>query len=181
MLPKNAKLTYIDPKIRKLVIVMNEVPFVDTISSCSGHFDKRYHSSRATSILKNYFLWDGWLSFQVDERYRLVSEFIERIEEQIKPYPFSRLEQHQISLYSDYPLIPPADVDELVDPLTQRLEDFGRYSSHYFSIVVTGKDLSFGNVEKAKARLKQFYELWRKITDICIEIKQRKDVASMLP
>ena len=182
MLPAHVKLRDIDSHIRDLVIEMNKLPFIDTISSCSSYLDNRGHGRRRVQITGNSHLSEGWLSFQVDDRYLLVPEFVERLEQEVGAYPFALFDQRE----SGYRLPPPNSPyhDELSRATAEEIErysqDFGRYSSHDFSIMTASADLSYGNLQAARIRLRQIYGMWGHLTDTCRGFQTRADLVAML-
>ena len=175
MLPAHVNLKDIDYPIRDLVIGMNSLPFIDTTSSCSSHLDNRRHGTRRVQITGNRHLSEGWLTFQVDDRYLLVPEFVERLEHTVRTYPFASFEQRE----SGYRLPPPDSpyYDELSRASTEELErylrDFGRYSSHYFLIQTGSRDLRFGDLESARTRVRQIYGMWNHLAEACREFQMR--------
>ncbi|MBI2076450.1 MAG: hypothetical protein HYT72_04335 [Candidatus Aenigmarchaeota archaeon] len=133
-------------------------------------------------ITANSHLSEGWLSFQVDDRYLIVPEFVERLEQAVGAYPFAVFEQRE----SGYRLPPPGSPyhDELLRAAAEEIErylrDFGRYSSHHFSMTTTSADLPYGNLQAARLRLSQTYGMWGQLTGVCVEFQRRGDLATML-
>ncbi|MCX6818471.1 MAG: hypothetical protein NT129_00530 [Candidatus Aenigmarchaeota archaeon] len=99
---KYTTLSEIEPGVRDLVRIMNQIPFIDTDQSCEGHLRNPY--SRLSPIPKNMkdvrleppaliFYVDGKLSWGKDGiklehfNHPLAAEFIERVEKFSRAYP----------------------------------------------------------------------------------------------
>lgn len=161
---------------------MNSLPFVDTTSSCSGHLDKRAHHLLRTRVLaRDYFLSSGYLSFQVDDRYVIVPEFMDRIQQEAGACPFSLFGQFETTtgIPTDNPDFEEVSKANAVE-LEAHLQYFGRYSSHYFYIIAHGIDLPFDRLDLAEERVRQFYPLWKSLTDICREFQRKPELHRML-
>ncbi len=149
MLPKHAKLHERDKPIEELVAAINDLPFIDTLSVCAGHLGARPYSKRFVIVPSGLFLSEGWLSFQADDRYAIIPDFIEGIKSSIRPYPFAVLEQHE----------------NAPDDLNRYIRDFRRYSSHFFSVYARGG--KFTCEAEARERLERFYSLWKDMASFC--------------
>jgi hypothetical protein len=88
----------IDPGIKDLVSILNEIPFIQTQGSGEGHLS---NDSDWPGVLpgvlpdKGYkFLHDGELIFRVDRRYRLAREFLREVERLPTYYSFVVFTEH---------------------------------------------------------------------------------------
>lgn len=84
----------IDPGIRDLVSILNEIPFVRTQESCEGHLRDNLEFECVYPDQGHKFLSGGAVIMKVDRRYKLAGEFLKEIKHLESRYSFVELSEH---------------------------------------------------------------------------------------
>lgn len=90
----------IDPKIRTLIRLLNQLPFIATHACCQGHSYERHDKALLNSNQR--FLRGGTLFFLFDPRVADCHTFFEQIEDTLPEFPFVvvELREPDIDSYS---------------------------------------------------------------------------------
>ncbi|MDD4353643.1 MAG: hypothetical protein PHN56_04245 [Candidatus Nanoarchaeia archaeon] len=89
------ELAQIDNEIRELVAVLNCIPYVSTIESCSGHLEDKlnvYYKEKNIEVKSDKgmkFIKYGAMLFNTDSKYESCTKFLNEVEDLKKKYDFA--------------------------------------------------------------------------------------------
>ncbi|MBI5872223.1 hypothetical protein HZB88_04020 [archaeon] len=152
--------------IRKLILLMNDIPFVETISSWEGgpkFYYRRYRERYGARIFlrERHGIWvfkNGYVTFQTDTRFPQHTQFLEKVGELSERYPFSALRQQKPIREDDY--APRGRPYGFKFPLGIGLK-------HSFRL--HGKDIAYGDLDSARKRKGEFDDVWKNFEELCRE------------
>ncbi len=162
-LPLYLGINDVSPGIRRLILLINEIPFVETLSSWEGgvEFHRRTRERYGARILsrERNGIWvfkNGYVTFQTDNRNPSHIQFIDSVGELASRYPFSTLRQQEPLRKEDY--APRGRPYGFKFPLGIGLEH--RFELH-------GEDIAYGDLVVARKRKEEFDEIWRNFEELC--------------
>ncbi len=160
MLPEGLNLEDVDPGIRDLVVAINELPFVETLSSYEGNvksYTGRAERYGAREIgrdgRKHIYFMNGYLTFQTDDSNMSAPLFIGQVEDLANQYHFAHFRPKHATTPEEYNY-----KYEFKFPLGTGSE---------YALELTANDIDYGDSPAFQGRKQDFNAVWKEFARIC--------------